>query len=270
MDCIFINLDEARDRRVALETNFKRFCPASWRLTRFPALTPHVQQVRDMGGALRPAEKACFASHRQIVRNVADHGAPVLVLEDDAVFGPRSAQMIEQSVASSDYDLLFLNIGLNRVSGMVEIFQIVQKLKQEGRVFLRNVVDLPFFGASSYVISPQGFRPLAEALSAYPHPADPYDFFLRRLILSQALRGRVLLPFPMSVSAQSDMSFVQTDEKQRIDHVWNLFRRILWVDGEVEGCRRDLAALETHLTPEAKACATIWATMAQAPFRQGS
>ncbi len=64
MECFYINLDRATERRRAIEANFMNTRMPGWTLTRFPAVD--AANVSTPGN-LTASEKACFLSHRALI-----------------------------------------------------------------------------------------------------------------------------------------------------------------------------------------------------------
>src|SRR6202030_3226927 len=95
MDCIYINLDSATERKVKFENNCNANKKPGWALTRFPAVNKDMVQARKVKGESQPAEKGCFLSHKDILAANLDHDKPLFILEDDAVFGARTCALVE-------------------------------------------------------------------------------------------------------------------------------------------------------------------------------
>jgi GR25 family glycosyltransferase involved in LPS biosynthesis len=94
---VFINLPAAEDRRRSIEASFDAAQTDGWSLHRFEALGP--DDVADVPGALSPAEKACFASHRTALGQHLDGDDHVLIVEDDAVFAPQAFGVLDALLA---------------------------------------------------------------------------------------------------------------------------------------------------------------------------
>ena len=113
MECVYINLDSRPDRRRSIESSFDRSRAGGWTLSRFDAVD--IARVADVGvpGMASPAEKGCFLSHRNVIRQHLFAEDACMVLEDDAVFGEATCQVIDQSLANlreTDWDIIFTDI----------------------------------------------------------------------------------------------------------------------------------------------------------------
>jgi len=87
--CVYINLASETARRADLEANFLSHAGQGWSLARLEAVTADEVRAANIGGILRPTEKACFLSHRNAVATGLGTGAPIAVFEDDIALGPR-------------------------------------------------------------------------------------------------------------------------------------------------------------------------------------
>src|SRR6185436_20556514 len=94
MDCFYINLDSAVQRKAKLEDNFAAVRKPDWNLVRSPAIDTVFVKDQNILGKAKPAEKACFLSHQILIgQNLADDRT-FFILEDDAVLGARSCALI--------------------------------------------------------------------------------------------------------------------------------------------------------------------------------
>ena len=89
VDCYYINLETAVERREQIEANFSAHAASGWTLTRFAATDAALAADSQVPGTLTSAEKACFLSHRALLRSLQDAVGPVMILEDDAIIGRR-------------------------------------------------------------------------------------------------------------------------------------------------------------------------------------
>ena len=54
MDCFYINLDSAKDRKLHIEENFAAYKKPGWTLTRFPAIDKAHVERNNIAGAAQP------------------------------------------------------------------------------------------------------------------------------------------------------------------------------------------------------------------------
>src|SRR5689334_13813076 len=96
MRCFYINLDAATQRRRSLETNFAQTGKSDWSLTRIAAIDAAYVEANAIVGTAKPPEKACFLSHRKALLESMNDDEPVFMLEDDAMFGSDTCNIVEQ------------------------------------------------------------------------------------------------------------------------------------------------------------------------------
>ena len=136
MKSFYINLDSAVKRRADLEANFAKYRKSGWSLARVPAVDARFVEANHVKGKLRPNEKACFLSHVQLIRDNLKGSDPILVLEDDAIFGKQSCDVIEKTLRShsqSDWDIIFTDVFITQVQNMVDLIAMRRQLAQSDR-----------------------------------------------------------------------------------------------------------------------------------------
>ena len=90
MKCFYINLDRATDWRQSIEASFQRAARPGQSLERIAAFDAAYVEKVAVPGRIRPAEKACFLSHKEAVRRSLAHEGPVFILEDDVIFSNKT------------------------------------------------------------------------------------------------------------------------------------------------------------------------------------
>ena len=95
MDCFYINLDSAAERKINFEKTFNALKKPDWNLSRFPAVDTEFVKNNNVPGDSRPGEKGCFLSHKTIIGSNLAHDRPIFILEDDAVLGARTCGLID-------------------------------------------------------------------------------------------------------------------------------------------------------------------------------
>ncbi len=104
MDCFYINLDSAAERKTNFEKNFNALKKQDWNLSRFSAVDTEFVKNNNVPGESRPGEKGCFLSHKTIIGSNLAHDRPIFILEDDAVLGARTGGLIDGMLQSKTQD----------------------------------------------------------------------------------------------------------------------------------------------------------------------
>lgn len=272
MDCYFINLDAAAERRAALEASFERHRKPGWNLIRYPAIDKEFVTRQRIGGSRSPAEKGCFLSHKKVIGQHADDGKPILVLEDDAVFGARSFEVVDDVLQRNlhlNWDILFTDICVPAAATMLDLIRVRRALVAKDEVTLVDLSKMTqFAAATAYIVNGHAKRRVLGLLDASAEINVPYDLYLRKLILDGALKAFTVFPFATSVSDASESSQIQLSESRATTLVWNLFRRMVWVGRDLEQCRASLEIVRRQLCDEeAEAFGVLFAAMASAKYK---
>jgi GR25 family glycosyltransferase involved in LPS biosynthesis len=263
---VFINLASAGDRRRGVEASFAAAAPQGWALHRFAALGP--ADVATVPGSLTPAEKACFASHRAAIGEHLDDEAPLFVVEDDAVFSPRAFAVMEALLAAdASWDVLFADAALCDLGLMVQLAKRRDALAAQGEHLALNLAGRSFNGAAAYLVRGSAKRRLHAALSAAAALDQPYDLVLRDLCHAGGFRMGVVFPFVTTVSAAADASQIQAGDGAVFDATLAAFRRLMFIDRDLDQCRRDTDRLTAAHTDEAaRMVGAIFATIVSPAF----
>jgi GR25 family glycosyltransferase involved in LPS biosynthesis len=264
MKCTYINLDRATERRARIEDNFAAHRRDGWELERFSAIDIRYIEQHQIKGSIRPAEKGCFVSHKHIIEANLDASAPFLIVEDDTVFGPSTVETIENFLTVSDkydWDVIFTDVCIPNAGTMIDLIQLRHELAPIEQVRLLNLGDFLFAGSSSYLVNHRAVSKLAALMEEQGELNLPYDLFLRRMVYTKRLKGLVFFPFITSLSADSDASDIQ--QGASVDQVWNAFRKMVWVDRDLDAVRPGLAKIERELCDdESRLFATLFAALA--------
>jgi len=268
MKCFYINLDSAAERRISIKRSFEQNKKENWSLTRIPAFDGAYVSNNRIAGSLRPSEKACFLSHREAVRRSLEHDGPSFILEDDSVFGKKTCEFIDRIVSDTgnlEWDIIYTDVGIPNIPDMAELLRLKHQLGAD-EIRILDLKRLPFFAASAYILNAKSKNKLYALLSSEAHFELPYDLYLRKLVFDSTVKALVTFPFLTSVSELADASGNQESHTKETDLVWNLYRRMVWIDGNARKLKRPLRELEDRLSDEAKACGILWATMADKKF----
>lgn len=244
MQVYYINLAAQTDRRAALEAELAQL-PPDWSINRVEAVTPATLDPARVVAGLKPGENACCQSHRRVMELAAAVGGHALVLEDDVQLSPRSAGLIDGAVnalPSTAWDLLFTDVAIPDPEPMLQLFLLRRRATAEGRMHLLNLAGLPFCGSTAYVINNASLARVMAVVDANRHGL-PYDLLLRQAIFDGELSGRLVFPFPTTVSAAADASQIQAASVQATDLLWNAYRRLMWIGQDPARVEATLAAL---------------------------
>jgi GR25 family glycosyltransferase involved in LPS biosynthesis len=238
MNCFYINLATAHQRKINFEHNFKSHCPNDWSLRRLEAFPASDVLNKNIPGRLRPEEKGCFLSHKDSLRQGIDTNNLFMVCEDDALFGATTFRILgpllsKPAPSITQWDILFTDVGMTDISAMIHLIQLKQKVFRNGSLEIVDLRGFPFIGAASYILTNSGAKKILAAIDKEAELNVPFDLFLRNLIQNGTIRGGVFMPFLTSITEDSDLSQIQEHSTKRTDFVWSLFRKIFWVEGRL-------------------------------------
>ena len=245
MDCFYINLAARTDRREALERNFAAVRTEDWRLHRFEAVSAQDVTDAEVPGGLRPQEKGCFLSHRNLIASIASPG-PVMIMEDDVLFGPQTCRGIDAALAAvgeEQWDIAFTDVFVGNVGVWPDLVRLRRVFDTTRALQLLPALQLQFAGSTSYILNGRS-RALLAALMETPGPIDlPYDIYLRQLIHQFQLKAYVTFPFATSISDLASQSSIQPDQAGTLDGIANLFRRMVWAERDLAAHAAEIEAL---------------------------
>lgn len=250
MKCIYINLDKAVARRAQLEENWAAHRGSGWELERFPAVDTRYVEENGVPGKLRPGEKGCFLSHCAAIAMHVGSTVPLLMLEDDAQLGPRTAAAIGHFLRTHegyDWDIAFTDACIPLAPTMMDLLALRQSLA-DGEVRVLDLADITFAGSTGYLVNPRSLGKLAELLGAYMELDLPYDLQLRSLVREKKLKALMLFPFVTSLSDESGASQIQ--EEGAADRIWNAFRKLVWLDRDLDKVRPAIRKIDEELCDE--------------------
>lgn len=251
MKCLYINLENAVDRRARFEQNWAAHVGSEWQLERFSAVDIAYVEANRVPGTLRPSEKGCFLSHCAAIAMNLDTTAPLFILEDDSVLGPRSVATINNFLKVSDnldWDIVFTEVAIPQPATMIDLMRLRRKLAGTDEVRLLDVADFVFAGATGYIINPRSLTKLATLLGAWQQLDIPYDLALRKLVYEKKLKARVFFPFVSSLSHHSGKSQIRNEGAS--DRIWIAFRQLIWQDRDLDKVRLDIEQIGQDLCDE--------------------
>lgn len=251
MKCIYINLEKATERKSLIENSFALHAAPHWQLERFPAIDTLYVARNEIKGSLRPNEKACFISHHVAIKRNIDATTPLMMLEDDAMLGPSTAAVVENFLEvgdKADWDIIFTDVAVPQPGKMAELIRLRYQLVEENRVLLLNLAEFVFAGSTAYIVNPKSIRKILQLMDEETELNVPYDLFLRNLIYQKKLTGLVFFPFVTSLSDESESSQIHQDTS--CDLIWNAFRKLVWLDRDVEAVAPVLERIDQNLCDE--------------------
>lgn len=262
--CVFINLPAAEDRRRSVELSFAATAPSDWALSRFPAFGP--ADVANLAGSLSAKEKGCFASHRAALGQYLEGDGPIFIAEDDVVFAAQTFGVLDALMNQGDWDVLYTDAALCDLAAMVQLARRRDAMRRKGEYLAVNLAGRSYFGATAYAVRGSAKRRLHAALSAASDLNQPYDLVLRDLCHSGRFKMAVCFPFLTTVSAYADASQIQHDGDV-FDTTLNAYRRLMYVDRDLDQCDRDGARLRAANGDEtARRVGDIFAAIASPAF----
>ena len=244
MDCFYINLDSAEGRKHHLESNFAECRKPGWTLTRFAAIDKVYVEANGIAGTSKPGEKGCFLSHQILMgQNLGDEKS-YLILEDDAALGANTCALIDKMLAQDtrpDWDILFTDVCIPNMELMFQLLKYRRELaKNRVDVAFLDLRGVEFAGSTAYIVNGKSKRKVHEALTACRTLDLPYDLYLRQLARRGILNIYSLFPFVTTVSDHCDDSQIKAAGADPLELAWNLFRRMIWSERNLQRCKSAL------------------------------
>jgi GR25 family glycosyltransferase involved in LPS biosynthesis len=232
MDILYINLADQTDRRHALESNFQAVQAPQWSLHRVDAVP--ARAAAPVPGRLRDGEKACFQSHIKAIETSKQSDGPVLIAEDDILFGAGSFAAIESALAlipEDSWDLIFTDICITNVHAMLDLLTLRRRAAAEP-FRLINLARLPFAAATAYIVGRNAKEKLLGVVSRNGPRDVPYDVYLQQAIHDGKLRAFVVFPFATGLAPSAENSQVRQSQSVQ-EAAMNAFRRLIWLERDI-------------------------------------
>lgn len=270
MECFYINLDSAQQRRQNLENNFESVTSPHWKLSRYSAKDAAAVEALQLPGRLRPTEKACFISHRDLILQSMQVEGHVMILEDDAHFGRMTCEAVDQHIVANSqlqgWDVIFTDVGIPNIGDMVEMVRMRQQLPP-GAVNFFDLRAVAFAGATAYIVHKDAKKKLYDLLNQAVSLDVPYDLYLRKLVVESRITALAAFPFITTLSEDSGMSQIQLGAHGITETALSLFRKLIWRERDLDAQRALLSELERNFCDdESRAFGTLWAVMANRNF----
>jgi GR25 family glycosyltransferase involved in LPS biosynthesis len=254
MKCLYINRDTAVDRRRNLGASFAAAAPDGVELVRVPAI--EAGEVAAAAGALKPAERACWMSHLAALRWPETEAEDVLIVEDDTRFSPAAFATAPGMLAALPAcDVLFTEVMPTNLALIAGLARQWDQRKREGNFVVHSLARTGFIGASAYVVRGAAKAKVLNALESAGLQDKPYDMALVELARTERIDARVCFPFLTAPSADADASQIQPDHVDLRQATLHAFRRLMFVDRDLEACRAEIGRLQARHGDEGAALA---------------
>lgn len=248
MKCRYINLDGATGRREAIEANFRAAMPDDWSLSRVGAVT--ADEAAGLAGKLRPAEKACFLSHRRALEQSLEEAGPAFIVEDDIEFSPRAARAIQSVIGQPTWDIIYTDAAPAEPGFMTWLARLRQDLVAQNRLQLVDLARRSFAGAQGYLVNEAAKPRLFERLDREAPLDDPVDLTLRKWINAGEFRGFVIFPFVTTPADTASDSQIQLARHALREDVGTLLRKLFYLDRDLDACRALARQIEATIADE--------------------
>lgn len=248
MRAVYINLENATERRAGIERSFAGVPHDGWDLARFPAV-PAAEMVA-AAGALAPTQKACFESHRRVIGDSLGDAEPLFILEDDVVFSRRVFPFLSVAAASwaDDWDLLFTDVAFPAPAHL-QVALEREELAARDEVSVIPLNGTGFSGAMAYMVRGKSKAKLHALLGEARSLDEPYDLLLRRLCDEGRINAYATLPLLTIYAPEAEHSqIVPGPLSARLRSLYAL-RQMLFIERDMDACRQSVAALNAQ-TPE--------------------
>ena len=274
MRCFYINLDGATQRRRSIEANFAQTGKADWSLTRIAAIDAAYIEANAIGGGPTAPEKACFLSHRKALRESMNDDEAVFILEDDAMFGSDTCNIVEQLPAFAkdlEWDIVFTDAVVPRIGDMSALVTMRHELADKMEIRLIGLKGYSFAGSTAYIVKGTSKKRLLDLIESQTEITEPYDLFLRKKIWHGEISGLLCFPFITTISEFSQVSTIQSGDEKKPDEkkpglIWDLFRKLTWIERDVERHRLAVTMIDQGLSEEDRALGVLWAAQSAKGF----
>ena len=207
---VYINLARSQKRNEYIKNHLQEIGLLPY-FQRFEALDGDTFCPSMGGKTLTFYEKACFASHLAIMKQLAGHGKHLHIVEDDAYMHKNTKNVLNQALkqksVSDTWDILYLGLYHPIEESVYRYIRDNQALEDSLHLFDVRSVPRSIFGAFSLVIHKDSIAKVVEMLERDLYRTQ-IDHLYRRYILEGSLRGSSFLPmlaYPRADIFDSDM-----------------------------------------------------------------
>lgn len=212
----YINMDASVERRRKLEAQFARLGCAD-RYRRFAAVDGRA--LDRSRTRLTAGELGCFMSHYQCLQDSLAVAAPLHIIEDDVVFGPRTLPVLDQTLADgfAQFEMIFTDIFIP--GQMNTLFALMGGYRASGvldrgadghggqlrTVSFLDLQPLAFAATASYLVRPDAKAKLLDLMGAEiaRGPTTQIDMFLKQVVAEGRIKAACAMPFLTSVDVAS-------------------------------------------------------------------
>ena len=225
MNCFYINLSTAKNRKLWIEENFLKYNLHNWSLIRFNAFDKNSNYINTIKGRSSNAEKACYLSHKEIIANNLGATHPYLIFEDDTYFNEVTFTVLNNFLLKDiNWDIIYTDIGISNPRNMIDM--IYRKKCLTGSYELHEIGKMKFFGANSYVINHNSSQKILQMIDCEIN--IPYDLILRELINEGKLKAFYIFPFITTENELGNKSQIQSDYYKSTELALKTFRRMIF------------------------------------------
>ena len=262
MDCVYINLDSKTERRANIERNFELVKADGYTLKRLSALDTEYVKTKNIKGALRETEKACFLSHKTALKQSLDTDSHTLIMEDDVVLGASTFSNIEKVIQDNSkiqWDILYLETCIPEILTMLKLIKLRNSLiNSKSPSVMIDLTQFNYAGATAYIVNKNSKQKVFNAVDKIKLLDLPYDLLLRNMVMDRRFSAFVVFPFVSSFSEEAFNSDIRLDYEKLTDLTWILFRKLVWAERNIEQDSHLYEKLKQAIsTPESDALSTI-------------
>jgi GR25 family glycosyltransferase involved in LPS biosynthesis len=235
MMCVYINLDEAIDRKESIQETFRCYADPAWKLIRQKAVNKTFVAQEAVPGVSSLSEKACFLSHRSAIQSQLDNDEHLLVLEDDALFGRSTAPLLGSIVNSAlfdSFDMFFLSVIFRDPITALIMADSKKNLAAEQVLKIINLKGVPFYSTLAYVVNRKAKTKLFNLLGNLGEISSPVDDFYAQCVDEQKISAGAVFPFLAGQSCLGDRSQVReyAEDSRLLELSFLLTRAVCWAD----------------------------------------
>jgi GR25 family glycosyltransferase involved in LPS biosynthesis len=203
----YINMDRNEERRGHVEKQLSEY-NIKPRYARFPACDGNALNVK--APKISPGNTGCFCSHYQLLRSQIGAPTHIHVVEDDVVFSPFTAAILDTVLAKGmpgDFDMLytdvFVPLNFTHLRDLMMRFRKSTTVGADGTVVNVNNFDVislkdrVFACTSSYVVNRNSIGKLAAVLeeAVQSEIPLPIDLYYRQKTYEGRITAACLFPF---------------------------------------------------------------------------
>src|SRR6185312_12174261 len=136
--------------------------------------------------------KGCYLSHRKALEEGMSDDEAVFILEDDAMFGSDTCNIVEQLPAFAkdlEWDIVFTDVVVPAIGDMAALVTMRHELVDKKQIRLVDLGHMFFGGSTAYIVKGTSKKRLLDLIVSQVEIDEPYDLFLRKMIHLGNVRG---------------------------------------------------------------------------------